>query len=229
MRTFSISHKRMVSFVAATIISFFYWYQDYPNNPNIIDYADFLFNLAIIAVVFFLFTRKIQLGSIFRFIMYTLFQLYCFWVYGLTAYFSFDFIINAYNLHQMTKPFHFPFEVINIIPFHTILMDISLFAEVTIIQIIGNLLLLMPFGFFILYFKMASQRKMIFLAFCVSLIIELTQLLQALIVSQYFDGPGRACDIDDIILNTLSAFLAIGVYKIYSIFCTKIKKWMRLS
>jgi glycopeptide antibiotics resistance protein len=129
----------------------------------------------------------------------------------------------------MTRPFHFPFEVINIIPFHTILSDLFISAEVTLIQVIGNLFMLMPLGFFILYFKMASQRKMIFLAFCVSLIIELTQLLQAFIASQYAWGSDRACDIDDILLNTLSAFLAIGVYKLYSISCLKIKRWMRLS
>ncbi|MFT8317903.1 MAG: VanZ family protein [Sporolactobacillus sp.] len=229
MRTFFISYKRLFSFIIAAVICFFYWLQDYPNGPNIINYVDFLFNLIIIATIFFLFTRKIQLETASRFIMYALFQLYCFLLYELTAYFSFDFIITAYKRHQMTRPFHFPFEVINIIPFHTILSDLFISAEVTIIQIIGNLLLLMPLGFFILYFKMASQRKMIFLAFCVSMIIELTQLLQAFIASKYAWGLGRACDIDDVILNTLSAFLAIGVYKLYSILCLKIKKWMRLA
>ncbi|MFX3618310.1 MAG: VanZ family protein [Sporolactobacillus sp.] len=229
MRTFFISYKKPFSFVIVAVISFFYWHHQFPNTPQTINYIDYLFNLAFIAAIFFLLTRKIQLESIFRFIMYTLFQLYCFWLYELTAFFSFDFIINAYKRHQMTKPFHFPFEVINIIPFHTILGDLATFSEVTIIQIIGNLLLLMPLGFFILYFKMASQRKMILLAICISFVIELDQLLQAFIVSQYAWGAGRACDIDDIILNTLSAFLAIGVYKLYSILCLKIKRWTRLS
>ncbi|MCO7177179.1 VanZ family protein [Sporolactobacillus kofuensis] len=122
---------------------------------------------------------------------------------------------QAYASHQMTRPFHFPFEVINFIPFHTIINDLVQFSAPTVIQVLGNLFLLTPLCFFILLFKMASNRKTVIIAFYFSLSIELLQLIKALIFSQYTWGLGRAADIDDVILNTLSAFIALLLYKGY--------------
>lgn len=74
----------------------------------------------------------------------------------------------------------------------------------------GNLILLFPLGIIvpILWSKFNSAIKTTFFAFCLSLSIEVLQLLSA-----YIGNAGRAFDIDDILLNTVGAYIGYIFYK----------------
>ena len=101
---------------------------------------------------------------------------------------------------------------VNLIPFKTIigytkdiftsLLDTSnIFAN-----LLGNLVCMMPFAFFIpmLFKKINNTKKFLLTILCITLGIELIQFIT-------FSG---SCDIDDVILNTLGAFI---MYKILNI------------
>ena len=92
-------------------------------------------------------------------------------------------------------------------------VNVTLFKELTRYQvgsrlfirnIIGNILMFVPFGFFTsFYLKLDKKRIIFYLTLIVSIIIELIQL-----------KIGRAFDVDDIILNMLGSFLGYFMYRI---------------
>jgi glycopeptide antibiotics resistance protein len=71
-----------------------------------------------------------------------------------------------------------------------------------LIQIVGNLLLFIPFGWLVpqIHPKLRPTLRVVALAALVSFMIEVSQLLFI---------PSRMASIDDVILNTLSAFIGI--------------------
>lgn len=92
-------------------------------------------------------------------------------------------------------------------------INITLFKELTRYElgsrlfyrnVIGNIALFIPFGFFTsFYLKLEKKRFVIFLTMLVSLVIEFIQL-----------NIGRAFDVDDIILNVVGGFLGYLIYRI---------------
>ncbi len=69
-------------------------------------------------------------------------------------------------------------------------------------NVIGNMIMFMPYGFFVGYFlKLEKKRTIIILTIITSLTIELTQL-----------NIGRVFDIDDILLNVLGGFIGGFLY-----------------
>lgn len=95
---------------------------------------------------------------------------------------------------------------INLIPFKVILEQFKELGSVAfIINILGNIVIFIPFGFFpALLWKNFSLLQSILLGFSVSLFIELVQL-----------HIGRNTDVDDLILNTLGAVFGYLVYKLF--------------
>lgn len=83
-----------------------------------------------------------------------------------------------------------------------------------IINILGNIILLAPLAFImpVISKKFRSLKSVVILCFCTSFFIEFLQFLTLLI------GNLRSVDIDDIILNTLGAFIGFGAFKILSRF-----------
>jgi glycopeptide antibiotics resistance protein len=72
-------------------------------------------------------------------------------------------------------------------------------------QILGNLMLLFPLGFFLpLLYKVSSIKKFIFISFLITLFIEVTQLFVSF-VTPWTVVYARSFDVDDLILNTLGA------------------------
>ncbi len=70
-------------------------------------------------------------------------------------------------------------------------------------NVIGNMIMFMPYGFFISYFlKLEKKDTIVYLSIIVSLTIEVTQLI-----------IGRVFDVDDIILNICGGLIGYGVYK----------------
>lgn len=101
---------------------------------------------------------------------------------------------------------------VNLIPFKTIIgytkdLFTSLLDTSTIFaNLLGNLVCMMPFALFIpmLFKKINNTKKFLITILCITLGIELIQFIT-------FSG---SCDIDDVILNTLGAFI---MYKILNI------------
>ena len=91
-------------------------------------------------------------------------------------------------------------------------VNVTLFKELTRYQIgsrlfyrniVGNIIMFIPFGFFTSYYlKLDKKRVIFYLALIVSVVIELIQL-----------KIGRAFDIDDIILNMVGSFVGYFLYR----------------
>ncbi len=92
-------------------------------------------------------------------------------------------------------------------------INVTLFKELTRYQIgtklfyrniIGNIIMFIPFGFFTSYYlKLSKKRTIFYLTLVVSVVIELIQL-----------KIGRAFDVDDIILNMVGSLLGYYLYRI---------------
>ncbi len=97
----------------------------------------------------------------------------------------------------------------NFIPFKEI-MRYKLFSPLFIKNVIGNMLLFLPYGYFVgRYFAGKSKALSIFLITLASVAIEYTQL-----------SIGRVFDVDDILLNviggTIGYFLFLFAERIYN-------------
>ena len=108
------------------------------------------------------------------------------------------------------------FEIFNIVPFKIILKMLFEYPLGQFIyNVIGNIVLFIPFGFFI-YIKFEKNKTKTLLAiFIMTLGVE---FIQGFI-------PYRFCEIDDIILNTFGGYIGIIIYNILFLkFNNKIKK-----
>ena len=108
------------------------------------------------------------------------------------------------------------FEIFNIVPFKVILEMLFKFPLGEFIyNVVGNIVLFIPFGFFI-YIKCGKNKtKALLTVFIMTLGVE---FIQGFI-------PYRLCDIDDIILNTFGGYIGIIISNIlYSKFNNKLKK-----
>jgi len=91
----------------------------------------------------------------------------------------------------------------NFIPFKEILRY-EFGARLFVKNIIGNVLLFVPYGFFTaLYVDIKKSRSAFFLVLLASFAIEFTQL-----------GIGRVFDVDDIILNVLGGMIGFYIFRI---------------
>ena len=74
----------------------------------------------------------------------------------------------------------------------------------SILQVLLNILMTVPFGFFFKFFLNMERRNIILLTFLLSLTIELAQL-----TGLFFTYPGSywLFDVDDLMANTLGGFL----------------------
>lgn len=78
-------------------------------------------------------------------------------------------------------------------------------------NIIGNILLFMPYGFFVSYYlKLDKKRVAFLLVFIVSFAIETVQLV-----------IGRCFDVDDILLNLIGGMLGYFIYKLLDLIAKK--------
>lgn len=124
------------------------------------------------------------------------------------------FIIYILCLFQIVTAQDVSFGGVNIIPFKEIFRyeaGTYLFYK----NILGNVLLFLPFGFFVGYFiKVKNVSVMLLLTFIVSLSIETIQL-----------SIGRVFDVDDVILNVLGGLIGFILYKVLNkVIPDKLKK-----
>lgn len=115
----------------------------------------------------------------------------------------------------------------NFIPFNSIIGTVTTAVDVFVVlkQIMGNLIMLLPFGVLLpmVWRKQSSGVKMLCTGLVTSLLIEILQLL----ISQIIGFQYRSFDIDDLMLNTLGFFIG---YQLYSKFSpAKWKKYFSMS
>lgn len=120
---------------------------------------------------------------------------------------------NGFNLHYSKELIEYYFKTsVNLIPFKTIINYIRniFFSYIStsnlFYNLLGNIACLMPFGLFlpILFKKINNTKKYMIVILCITLGIEMAQLLTL----------SGSFDIDDIILNVLGAYIS---YKILNI------------
>ncbi len=109
------------------------------------------------------------------------------------------------------------FGISNLTPF-TEIFRYDIGSKLFIKNVLGNILLFIPYGFFTSYYlKLEKTYGVLGLSFLISITIETTQLL-----------IGRVFDIDDIILNLIGGMLGFSIYhiiiKIQSYLPTLLKK-----
>jgi len=112
--------------------------------------------------------------------------------------------------------------IVNFIPIVNLVKDLIVgvntmgffMVKFWIINILGNIILLSPLAFImpIISKRFRSLKSVVILCFCTSLFIEFLQFLSL------FIGNLRSIDIDDVILNTLGAFIGFGAFKVLSRF-----------
>ena len=73
----------------------------------------------------------------------------------------------------------------------------------SILQVVFNVMLTVPFGFFCKFILNMKRRNVIVLTFLLSLTIELAQLTGLFFI---YPGSYRLFDVDDLMLNTLGGF-----------------------
>ena len=104
----------------------------------------------------------------------------------------------------------------NFIPFQEI-FRYEIGSRLFIKNIIGNILLFLPYGYFASdYLKSKKVLPICFLTMLVSLTIEIVQL-----------NIGRTFDIDDVILNTCGGFLGFYLYHFMDSISRKLPKFFK--
>ena len=99
----------------------------------------------------------------------------------------------------------------NFIPFKEI-MRYELGSSFFIHNVLGNILLFIPFGFFVSYIlKTKKPQYILIITFITSSVIEFTQLL-----------IGRTFDVDDVFLNIIGGFLGYLIYLIMQVVYEKL-------
>ncbi len=101
---------------------------------------------------------------------------------------------------------------INIIPFNTVLSILENDPSTFIRQVLGNIIIFIPMGFFLpVYISRLKRLKSCFFAvLSLTVIIELTQLLLDFILVKNY----RCCDIDDVILNAIGGMIGYAIFSI---------------
>lgn len=107
----------------------------------------------------------------------------------------------------------------NFMPFETIgdiLRNASIFSIISngfnsifLTQFIGNIIMAVPFGVFVMLFlRKVKWWKLLLLALLFTVSIEFLQFTIGIVI----DNMYRTVDIDDVILNTVGTYCGYGVY-----------------
>lgn len=113
------------------------------------------------------------------------------------------FIIYVMSLFHVVTFQDVSWSTSNFIPFKE-MFRYKLFSNLFFRNVVGNMLMFMPYGFFISYFLKLDKKKLILLlSLIVSCTIEITQLI-----------IGRVFDIDDIMLNILGGLAGYYLYRL---------------
>ncbi|WP_170289426.1 VanZ family protein [Metabacillus lacus] len=202
------------------LVSFIYFIYIYNTHifegASLLEYLNVLANFGAILLISSWLISKSVIENTLDFIILCGFILYLFILHSYVTYVD---ISYYFNQDYVGNPF-VNIERINLIPFKTIYNDLLIVvAPVTVIQTIGNIILLAPLAFALLSLKiLTNKNKVIFTIILTTLFIEIFQFIQNFSVSGYLysEGGHRAIDIDDILLNTLGGLIGVLVFILYN-------------
>jgi glycopeptide antibiotics resistance protein len=152
--------------------------------------------LAILLVV--LWHRKKGIPYLFFF---SIFWIYLLYVVGVIV---FPFPIIKTSTGEIFRP------SINLIIFY--FGSCGELANSCFMNIIGNILIAVPFGFGINFIARVRTKDILWLALMVGLMFEGTQL----IISLVFKSSYRSIDINDVVLNAIGVVLGYGCFRIFA-------------
>lgn len=148
---------------------------------------------------------------------WNIFVLYTFVFYMLCAYFltilplpSRSFVAHLTTPTHNFVPLMFITDFIKYNPFSLFHPGTWLAAlkAPTVIQPAFNILLTVPFGFYLHYYFQRSWRQTLLLSFCLSLFFEMTQYTG---LYGFYPRPYRLFDVDDLLLNTTGGLLGYWI------------------
>jgi glycopeptide antibiotics resistance protein len=175
---------------------------------------DGIFNLIIILICLTLLLKLSHFKNILDWVVGILFVVYFYTLYDKTIYFVGSMFIQRYfmislgNLHGVSY-------TLNLIPFKSIIYDIRYLSS-NLYQFFGNILMLTPLTFSMLYFRWVKTYKQAFyFSLLCSVGIEIIQFLYNVYFRLFSIGMNRSTDVDDVILNTIGAIIGIGCYKLW--------------
>lgn len=174
------------------------WEYDTMGLVGIVEIVLNLLPLYIFVIVDVLKREQITLLQIF---IQLSFYIYLFVVFSLTIYFI---LFRELTWHTMIDMVYY--RINNGIGFNLTPFTIFNYYSFLDRQIIGNLIMLLPLGIYLplLYKKISSFMRVMFVAILFSASIEIIQLLVS----------NRGADIDDVILNSIGAGIGYILYKI---------------
>ncbi len=97
---------------------------------------------------------------------------------------------------------------VNLVPFYSACWP----GRMCLREMIGNVLLTLPFGFLLPFALRFRARHILWLGPLVGLTLEGTQLALSLALRSSF----RAVDINDVLLNTLGVWLGYGLFQLFA-------------
>lgn len=97
----------------------------------------------------------------------------------------------------------------NFVPFKTIIASLKSFSTYSLLTLVGNIVMLLPFGFYVSASSKYSAAKGIVIILSFAFFIETMQLVIGLIIGYRY----RCVDIDDFILNSIGGILGLIIYK----------------
>lgn len=96
-----------------------------------------------------------------------------------------------------------------------------LFTERAFLQVVFNILLLVPLGVYLRYYFRLSLKKTILISFLVSLFFEITQLTG---LYGLYNAPYRLFDVDDLFFNTLGGVIGYFITPMFTFFLPESSK-----
>ena len=158
----------------------------------------FIFSVILVSCrVFYLITNNEKV------VFYKEILMFCFIIYILLLYYIVTFQDNNYGTN-------------NFIPFKEI-FRYSINSKYFFKNVIGNIILFIPFGIFVTYYM---NNKKFIITFILSLIVS-----AAIEFAQ--NAIGRTVDIDDVILNIIGGLLGYFIFKIIGIFSNKLPSFFK--
>ncbi|MDW7755830.1 MAG: VanZ family protein [Brevefilum sp.] len=127
-------------------------------------------------------------------------------------------ILSIFRKPIWRKSIEHVFSQINLVPFRFGGL-FSLHPNIIFQEIVGNILLTVPFGFGIIFIMPAMSKNIRWMAFVVGLVIETIQLLITIGLGVSY----RSTDINDVILNALGVFIGYGLFRMFAWIFLKIK------
>lgn len=117
---------------------------------------------------------------------------------------KYSFIIYVLSLFYVVTFQDVSWSTSNFIPFKE-MFRYNIFSRLFFKNVIGNMIMFLPYGFFISYFiKIDKISSVAIISLILSLTIETTQLI-----------IGRVFDVDDIMLNVIGGIFGYIIYRIF--------------